>query len=83
VHLTYEQMEEFIAYLNGTCMDMMSAFENFFEFDMSELDAQEEITLCGKLDDRIFNCERCGWWYDMGDLADNNDAMICSSCEEE
>lgn len=36
------------------------------------------------LDSVIFNCNTCGWWYDIGDLSETcSDELTCQDCEEE
>lgn len=68
-------VDDLIFNLQGTCDSIDSLV------DFSEL-SDEEIS---KIDDSIFDCSRCGWWYDNGEEASHDvcGERICENCWEE
>ena len=57
----------------GTCDYLVSKDETFLEdFDMHQ-----------QLDDELFNCEQCGWWYEIAEMGDSDDgSLVCENCLE-
>lgn len=84
MRLSTEQMQNIVDDLQGTCQSLDHACENECGFYPSEI--ENEMQLCDYVDNRLFTCVECGWWYENGDWwsenpdADNGD--ICSSCGE-
>lgn len=61
--------------LRGTCQSLDDA-----------LMEGEELTTAqhGELDELIFCCDICSWWYDTGEMAEDcEDALICEKCGED
>jgi hypothetical protein len=56
--------------LRGTCESLEDALN---------------IEECAELDEMVFCCDICGWWYDTGELAKNcpEDSLICEKCGED
>jgi hypothetical protein len=82
--LTKEKIQEIIDHLQGSCMSLeQGCTECGIEYD--DLTNEEETEFTAVLDDAIFNCESCGWWYEIGDYAVHNPnaLQICSNCEED
>jgi hypothetical protein len=63
--------------INGTCEDL----NNFLEDHESE-DLIDHTPFLEHLDSEIFCCAGCGWWYDISDMSDNEEAQepICNNC---
>jgi hypothetical protein len=34
------------------------------------------------IDSEIFCCEQCGWWCEVADQSENNDAICVDCCED-
>ena len=63
-----ETIDELIDRLRGTCNE---------SFDLDDYNLEE----LEYLDECIFECTRCGWWYDIGDLGDCDvDELVCIEC---
>lgn len=76
--ISLEKAQEVIEHLNGTCLSI--------EQGCADLDVDPEDFLdqhCHLLDDAIFNCEGCGWWFEQGEMADDpHDRWVCGDCVE-
>lgn len=43
-----------------------------------------DIAFCREVDDQIFECEACGWWCEISDLAEvDSDEQYCQDCQSE
>ena len=44
-----------------------------------------DYTVCSAVDESIFLCESCGWWYEQGQQTDNENVygQVCQDCGEE
>lgn len=44
-----------------------------------------ESKVCSAVDESIFLCECCGWWYEQGEQTDNEDVggNVCQDCGDE
>ena len=70
-----EKILEIINFLKGTCHPISNAEEEYGELTVEEL---EEI------DEEIFKCDDCGWWYDPCDCnVDHNGSKFCPNCYDE
>ena len=48
--------------------------------DIDDLTMEE----LGYIDDSIFNCDCCGWWYELSEICPEiEDAVVCMNCEED
>lgn len=83
--MTTEQMEELVNTVNGTCESIYSTCERLFGHEICEY--ENEMEICGYVDDRIFECGECGWWYDAGwwntDESVTRGENICLGCAPE
>lgn len=87
--LSVEQMQQLIDYLQGTCMSVDEALMRLFDVDQCDID--NEMEMCEYLDQRIFLCVQCGWWYESGDWTDydnvpeieRGNGEYCTSCGQE
>lgn len=74
-----DKQEDWIAYivedLRGTCNK--SVHEYIDEYLEQGFD---EMALYVGIDDAIFECEECGWWYGVDEMADYEDERICQKC---
>jgi hypothetical protein len=63
--------------LNGSCNSIEQECA-FWDIDPIEfMDKYSE-----QLDNTIFNCESCGWWFDVGEHAESESSgWICQNCE--
>ena len=83
-----EQMEELVNDLQGTCKSMDDVIANISngEIDfVGNLENWREV--CNFVDDKIFLCRECGWWYDVGfwntEGYVDGDGEICLDCMPE
>ena len=81
ITLTNEQIDELINYLQGSCISFDTALMELFNIkSFTDLDNKnlEEI------DSHIFECDSCGWWYDLGEQSNEvEEDSVCTSCEDE
>jgi len=78
--MTYPRTVDQVAYdLQGTCQSLTEALE---KHDMGE--AEDDIEFCQALDELVFCCEKCGWWYEQNEMAEREDeAWICEDCTDD
>lgn len=77
--ITDEQLEEIITYLEGSCLSLTEGVSQVVHNDADDTwltQAQRE-----RLDSRIFECEDCGWWHDVSEMAE--DSWSCLDCKPE
>lgn len=76
---------EMIDALQGSCMrDPVALSDEYIEEGRmtAEFWEQNEMEIVRLVDDAIFNCERCGWWCEIGQMSYNED-NICDNCEND
>lgn len=67
-----------IAYeLQGTCKSLGEILE-YYEME----DAENDMTFCAQLDQSVFCCEQCGWWFEISEMAED-DTWRCEECATE
>lgn len=72
--------------LNGSCDDIMAVIDNDIEDgDITREEFHDnEMAILEQVDNAIFNCARCGWWFELCELEDSEEGdLVCSSCNEE
>jgi len=78
-------MERFVDYLQGTCLSMWQAFTQLFDTDFDE--CENEMELCEFVDNHIFLCRECGWWFENGywnpEGYQDGNGEICLDCMPE
>jgi hypothetical protein len=67
-----------ISDLEGTCTDLSVALK---EYNLTEEDLTMEDR--GLIDENIFLCETCGWWYGCEDCKHDEVCYDCSEDEDE
>ncbi len=77
--ITNEQVDELIDYLRGTCKTLNEGTQDLFEKD-EEILSQSNLE---KIDNEIFRCEQCDWWFDDSELNDNKGSNFCDDCNRE
>jgi hypothetical protein len=78
--MTRDQMHELVDATQGTCKSLEEVCEDHFGHE--PMDYDNEMEICQFVDNLIFNCVVCGWWFEMGDMAQYCDEWTCSSCED-
>jgi hypothetical protein len=73
--LTNEEMQETVEYLQGTCLSINDALNQVLgDKGIEEMsDVDNEIEFCDYIDQRIFLCSQCGWWYETGEWVTDQD----------
>ena len=87
--LSQREMEEVVDYLQGTCMSIDEAL--YILLNTSQNDLENELEFCEYIDNRIFECVQCGWWYEAGEWTEYDNVPessrgqgeFCSSCGQE
>ena len=64
--------------LEGTCLKTIESEKVDFGWKEDEKLTSEEYE---EIDNEIFECQVCGWWYDV--CEQGYDRGTCISCEEE
>ncbi len=70
----YALWEQIIYDLNGTCDSLENKLEQH-----NALELQDYIPFLNHVDNNIFCCTTCCWWYDISDMAENDD-WECTNC---
>lgn len=69
-------VQELIDYLEGTLHSLDEGLETCFPgMDSTDLNTDDHQ----KIDDQIFCCETCGWWFTDSQDSEGN----CSDCSDE
>lgn len=68
----FSSVEVLIEQLLGTCQDFSEVGVDFYDLDKEEVEC---------IDDAMFNCASCGWWYDTTDMSEMHEEAVCLNCE--
>lgn len=74
------QLQEIIEALQGTCdtldgiVQVVMEDDNICTNDLTPEQLEE-------LDQQIFLCETCGWWYEISEMSDED--QVCQDCDDE
>jgi len=72
-------INEIIDDLQGTCQSIEDVLVEY-ELEYDDLDSKDFEAI----DDAIFNCVCCGWWYDLAEIStDVEDDTVCARCVED
>lgn len=71
----YPTPETVASELLGTCRTLN---EVLTYYGAAELENDE--TFCAALDNLVFCCTTCDWWFDVGNMSDNAE-WVCDECE--
>lgn len=63
-----KDIERLVDYLLGSCQSIDDATNALFDCD-SEMLNERDWEL---INDQIFCCENCGWWYEIGEICEDN-----------
>lgn len=77
---TSEQLNELVSALQGTCDELNSAINELFGDDYSDDDLTEDDH--NFIDNEIFHCDDCGWWYEVVEQSEVEDEKVCNDCNE-
>lgn len=69
----FKNVEEFAESIQGTCDGSVH-----HEVDIMDLSYDEIQTL----DEIVFNCVSCGWWFGLDEACYSIDGNICTHCYE-
>jgi len=78
-----DKMNELVEYLQGSCKSLEDGLRTVLDDDGADMNSMS-LEDCRELDDKIFNCEICNWWCDVGNTSskqpDDDDRLICTQC---
>lgn len=40
----------------------------------------DDLDFCREIDQLMFRCDMCGWWCEIGEMAEGDDVQICADC---
>ena len=74
------EWNQLIYELQGTCEGLASFLDS-----REKPELLDHMPFLDYLDNQIFCCERCNWWSELGEMADNGnwECRDCSTDEEE
>lgn len=82
-NLSHEQMDRLVRDLQETTDTLAQGLGRVLGDGCDEDDITVED--CRWLDERIFNCEACGWWCGVDELSESSqdygDELICEECD--
>lgn len=73
-------VDEIIEYLQGTCKAL---YESLDYYGLEETDLNDAEN--SMIDDEIFNCTECGWWYELSEMGEDEEDECenkCINCTE-
>lgn len=76
-NLTDGQLTELVELLEGSCDSLDEATYYLFGKD-SDFLSQDDLA---DIDDNVFKCECCGWWYNISEMSGNGE-QLCQDCNE-
>lgn len=68
--MNQSRMQEIVDNLNGTCSSILNVL-NEGEEETKELNDY--------IDQRIFECETCGWWCELSEMSESEE-WSCTDC---
>jgi formylmethanofuran dehydrogenase subunit E len=78
-HLTQDEVNELVNYIQGTVMSLDNATEQLF--GVSEMDL--DIESLSMIDDYVFECSNCGWWCEISEQNEIYGDSVCDGCLDE
>lgn len=81
--MSNKENQELVEHLQGTCLCINEALYQLFAVDTSEI--TNELEMCDYIDNHIFCCSICGWWYEVGywNSKGYEDGEACLDCMPE
>lgn len=80
IKLTTDQIDELAEELRGTVSSINYTLEDLFNID-SFFDLDDDTLR--QIDEIVFECEHCGWWYSTDEEDEYDGYAMCSSCAED
>ena len=74
-------VDTIISVLQGTCLSLDEGIRQGLDDTAEEHDLTMEN--CEQIDNEIFNCATCGWWYEISELHIEADEQVCTNCVNE
>ena len=79
---TIEQYaDDFCHEIEGTCKSSDEVSE-MLEIPADKGSGAEETSFWHRVDDKVFLCEGCNWWFAICEMSDCGD-WICEDCEDD
>ncbi|MCK9267227.1 MAG: hypothetical protein M0P14_00765 [Alkaliphilus sp.] len=76
--LSKDQLQDIIENLQGTCLTLDDVLD---DYGLSSEDLNLEDL--SRIEEEIFLCDGCGWWYESSELGDDEDGeFLCRWCIE-
>lgn len=77
-HITDDQVREIHESLLGTSDTLDGGIREVCgdDYDQSDLSLDQ----VGEIDNHIFNCTTCGWWYEVNECNDDDGDSECDGC---
>jgi len=72
--IDHKDLYKIVEYIMGTCQSMSEVLVKFGYEDM-DLDLEAAMYI----DDRIFCCEQCEWWFEIAEM-DEDEEWVCEDC---
>ena len=69
--MTNEQLNNIVSYLEGSCNSLEDAVTTLGLPELTVIEARE-------LDELIFLCEICSWWYPIEEMDNDETCIDCS-----
>lgn len=74
-----ERITRLVEHLQGTCKGLDEGCQDL-GIDERSL-SMEELE---QIDNEIFVCDSCGWWYELGEEGSSRDGeRVCENCEND
>lgn len=80
--LTREQVDQIADTLRGQCArSLEEVVKEDHGIDPDDLDIEDHLAL----DEKVFCCEKCGWYCDIDELSERADGntLFCDECEDD
>lgn len=77
--LTFEQLETAVNRLEGQCM--VTVEQALEEQNLAHLFDDPEVE--AQIQEKVFLCEKCGWWAGTEELNNEGPQELCDQCHEE
>jgi len=74
--------ERLVHELQGTCKSLYGHMDSLEEAEETFF-YENETAILFELDNRIFECDCCGWWCEMSEAVDTDCGPVCDQCKPE
>lgn len=73
-----EQIENLIQFLQGSCKTLDEGVIEVLGDEYSASDLSPVNT--AQIDEEIFLCEVCGWWFEVYEMSEDENDNVCICC---